>query len=1060
MIKSILVTLFSVFCLVANANANIKISPDVVEISIKQYFPKQEDSASALATFNANLESDGSISAAAIWRICIAGNLNLDDSVQKYECRKFKTALEKNSNVKYSDVCTKGFKESHAERGEAAFCIDDVFNNSLYGGTQVDLTSAIMLAKEWARINHADDSLVCENKVYKRTPKSILARASDDYTILCTSQNRKAYYEFWFDHIGESDSATIFDSIGIAMCKIFNVPDNVGLLPECHSRTPEQYEQHNWNCPPISCKTDKNKCTQINQSLAKFGYMSLYDHDTCEIYFNSVDNPKQLKTAFGINNFQFCKGIQVQNTPSLETYLQEYVAKFANVDASEVTCNPGHRSYTGPGCSKDGSDADDIKTCYVNGEQIDFVFDDINEWKDIHYLAGIQGMECIVHAGGVFDGKHCLRLTKEQCDSLQNENIPACSGCKQVEWDPVNNMCKLKYAGYANDFDKAVKVAKLAGSVLLAVYGGWVVFTAVKAGAAVVVIPVLLEAVNVGGSILEFAGTLQLKGIATEFVKQSNSCNDSNCADLLVEDWLQRLSNIREELEPAEYSAVNEELARLLKMTSQEFKENMVKDILIEYSKNANTGDVPENVQKKFQELYESPDLLESNKKGFFDKDGWEPEQVLRAVGIGLQIGATLGSAAYSWHQENKALAATRDALDEGYAGITQDPAKREAVKKQLANAKIVKIDTDSYENKLRAAYQKYAPKNQTYDDFVKMFKNEEEFDKQVAMWSSFDPVVYKENQYAPAYTISSPYSTYDPEFAKTMKDIDAKYTDDIAELDAKIKSIDDQRKNIVKEQKRLIRQEAKERIGRDVRYKDWDLEELKDLKSKDEIVSLKTSDFRLDEVPASEFSQKEMELLDEKYKLENLREGYVTARDVEKSKVINASVDKEVLGKYVTERENIMIKTIAEDDDLYNNLKNWSNISDEEKRISIQKMYDSLDKSENIVEQPAVYVYKNPNSTIRADAGRRFNLNPLGEEVSANNLPQTVLHEFSHTGDSYAPDSGMLGAQKSAIRFEGSRTDWDIYQQVPSEKISWKFTDSDTDIIGEAEKMREAMGK
>lgn len=1052
MIKNILITFISVFCLIANANANVKISIDTVDSTIKETFVGEQNQASALATWKENIENDGSISALAVWRVCWAGGLDIKNkSEDKVKCQNFRQKLLKDSSLKYRTTCQKN-------AGEGTYCIDDVFNNSFYGGTQVDLTSAIMLAKEWARINHADDSLECDGKVITVKPKNILARASDDYAILCASKNRKTYYEFVFDHIGESDSATIFDSIGIAMCKIFNVPDNDDLLPECHSRTPEQYERHNWNCPPISCKTDKNKCTQINQSLAKFGYMSLYDHDTCEIYFNSVDNPKQLKTAFGINNFKFCKGIQVQNTPLLETYLQEYVAKVAKVDASEVTCDAGHRSYTGTGCSKDEND--DIKTCYVNGKQIDFVFDDINEWKDIHYSAGIQGMECIVRAGGVFDGKHCLRLTKEQCDSLPNENTPACSGCKNVEWDPVNNMCKLKYAEYANNFDKAVGVAKLAGSVLLAVYGGWVAFTAVKAGATVFVIPVVLEVVNVGGSILEFAGTLQLKGIATDFVEQSNSCETSSCADILVTKWLRRLSNIREELEPAEYSAVNEELARLLKMTSQEFKENMVKDILIEYSKNANKGDVPENVQKKFQELYESPDLLESNKKGFFDKDSWEPEQVLRAVGIGLQIGATLGSAAYSWHQENKALAATRDALDEGYAGITQDPAKREAVKKQLANANIVKIDADSYENKLRAAYQKYAPKNQTYDDFVKMFKNEEEFDKQVARWSSFEPVVFKESQYASAETMSSPYSTYDPEFAKTMKDIDAKYADDIAELDAKIKTIDDQRKNIVKEQQRLIKQEAKERIGRDVRYKDWDLEELKDLKSKDEMVSLKTSDFKLDKVPASEFSPEELELLDEKYKLENMREGYVTARDVEKSKVINASVDKELLGKYVTERENIMIKTIAEDDDLYNNLKNWSDISDEEKRISIQKMYDSLDKSENIVEQPAVYVYKNPNSTIRADGARQFNLNPLGEDVSAKNLPKTVLHEFSHTGDHYAPDSGMLGAQKSAIRFEGSRTDWDIYRTVPSEVISWKFTDSDTDIIGEVEKMREAMGK
>lgn len=667
MIKRILFTLMSMLCIVMSANANITISPDVIESSIKQYFPKQEDSASALATFNANLENDGSISAAAIWKVCMAGSLNLDDDNQKVECRKFKTALEKGSNIKFFEVC----KKDKGKSGGTEYCIDDVFNNSLYGGTQVDLTSAILLAKEYARVQHGDDSLICENKVYKRTPKSILARASDDYAIVCTSQNHKSYYDFWFDHIGESDTSAIFDSIGVAMCKIFNVPSKDGFL-QCHSRTPEQYKNGNWQCPPISCQTDKNKCAQINQSLAKFGYMSLYDHDTCEIYFNSANKDEQLKTAFGINNFKFCKGIQIQNTPSLENYLQEYVAKFAGVDASEVKCNAGHRVYTGTGCSGDGHD--DVKTCYVKGQQIDFVFDDINEWKDVHYLAGIQGMECIVHAGGTFDGKHCLRLTKDQCDALPHENLGTCSGCDNVEWDPVNNICKLKNAEYANDFDKAVKVAQLAGSVLLAVYGGWVAFTAVKAGSVAVVIPVVLAVTNAGGSILEFVGTLKLKGIATEFIKQSNSCENSSCADSLVKPWLERLSNIKGELEPAEYGAVNEELARLLDLTSNKFRKDIAKRVILN-----------------------SPDLLEANSKGFFNPDSWEPEQVMRAIGIGLQLLSTIGSWGYDWWVEHKAAAndkmidKMRENVKDGYEQLS-DP-EREALRKQLANQKPIDVN-------------------------------------------------------------------------------------------------------------------------------------------------------------------------------------------------------------------------------------------------------------------------------------------------------------------------------------------------------------------------------
>ena len=51
MIKNILVTLISVFCLIANANANVKISIDTVDSTIKETFVGEQNQASALATW-------------------------------------------------------------------------------------------------------------------------------------------------------------------------------------------------------------------------------------------------------------------------------------------------------------------------------------------------------------------------------------------------------------------------------------------------------------------------------------------------------------------------------------------------------------------------------------------------------------------------------------------------------------------------------------------------------------------------------------------------------------------------------------------------------------------------------------------------------------------------------------------------------------------------------------------------------------------------------------------------------------------------------------------------
>ena len=114
--------------------------------------------------------------------------------------------------------------------------------------------------------------------------------------------------------------------------------------------------------------------------MAKFGYSAVYKDNKCEINFNSINDKSELKTAYGIDNFVFCHGIQVANAPNVETYLKQYVAERAGVSASSVKCDSGFNTYTGKGCARNGITdfKDDIKTCHVGNNQIDFVFDDIN----------------------------------------------------------------------------------------------------------------------------------------------------------------------------------------------------------------------------------------------------------------------------------------------------------------------------------------------------------------------------------------------------------------------------------------------------------------------------------------------------------------------------------------------------------------------------------------------------------------------------------------------------------------------------------------------------------
>lgn len=649
--KKIALALLSLF-LTTPCLANIHINPSTVESVVKE-FVSADKMVSVISEYNNQLkQSNGTgISAQKLWNICAIAGWDIKQPSGKSQCQKFVNALVEKSSIKFYHACDKQYK------GKAGYiCVDDFFTNKIYGGTQVNLTPGQTLAKEYARLKHNDSTVQCRNKF----DPGIL-----DDTLMCTSHNKNAYYEFVFDDLEEPKDQTIKNSIQNAICRMYDAkPTTAGCAGGGTNVSGTA------TCWSASCAADSAKCAKINQSMAKFGYSAIYKDNKCEINFNSINDKSELKTAYGIDNFIFCHGIQVANIPSVESYLKQYIAERAGVSASSVKCDSGFNTYTGTGCTANGITdiKDDIKTCRVGNNQIDFVFDDINEkWKKT-VEGGVQGMSCIV-TGGTYSGKRCIGLGEQQCNILRQSNLKECPECKAAKWDKETQSCLLPSSKSAQNLQKGVNISLIVGGAVVGV--ALTVVTAGAAGAPVTAI--VLTGIETVGAGIELTSQLKINGIADDFLVESNKCKNATCAKKMLSQNLQRMANYANDMTAAEADAVDTEMARLANL-------------------------IPDDDEIWATMLVNGTDMAD-NKLGFFDTDSWEPEQVWRAVGIGLQL-APLITGITKWaisksSRVAKSTAAIKQKFARAIQSIDNAPestlrAKRLELKQQIINAKKV----------------------------------------------------------------------------------------------------------------------------------------------------------------------------------------------------------------------------------------------------------------------------------------------------------------------------------------------------------------------------------
>ena len=515
-------------------------------------------------------------------------------------------------------------------------CVDEFFED-----TRVQPNQAIALASEYARVKENDENIICNE-----TPRNCRINiVTNGDCIQCTSRGaEKKYYEFRFRRVDATGDANIQQSVLTSLCKLYDTNVSVGkagFIPG-NPITPGS----------AFCRTDDSTvCQKINDSAARFGYqaqMGLVEvsdrrsvtqqHDDVCVLLRSVTSVDNLRTMDDIDPYYFKnQGIQLQLGTDIENRICTYVQNTIHPTAlTDCRCNDNTTPIRDVTSRLTVGPNDDVITCRINGQTVDFVFDDLSEASNINRRAGEQAMDCIVQ-GGTYDGKHCLHLNQEQCNALANANLQSCPECRKVKWNPDEEICELPNSESAQNLKRGLEitgqVALITGAAALTIVTG--------GGGAGIVVMVGLE--TVGGAMSVVAMDKQHEA-AYDFLTESNRCKDPSCAEDLIKTNLQRLANLLKNFDDVQIAAIDTELERLIELLPNDSK-----------------------LFTEFESL--SPADLQ---KGFFDPESWEPEDVWETVGNVLSITtviASIGSAAL--RQLTRATRAITTRVNTGTRAVT-----------------------------------------------------------------------------------------------------------------------------------------------------------------------------------------------------------------------------------------------------------------------------------------------------------------------------------------------------------------------------------------------------
>ena len=595
MMKKILCAFLMIF-VSGIANANIHIDGKVARKIVLEHID-QEHQVPALQEYNVQLKATGNftMSAAGLYKVCTAAGWDIATPDGKTKCDNFVKALVAESDYKYYEICGKDKGKS----GGKEYCIDNVFYHwYTVADTQVTMLQADGLCKEYIRVNsqkYNNDEIECSNKSRPGT-----VNPKNDY-VKCTSKLNPIYYEFKFDDVVESLDINITASVEKAICEMHGVD----YIYATSSQT-STFSRDITFYPP-KCKTsDANLCAKINDSMKRFGYNTKIQNKECVISENTIHSESQLRTAFGINNLHFKTGYQLQSYANMRKQLCEYITKNANATITSCECN-----YNRTQLHKGNGVVDDVLTCYANGQPIDFLFDDLSEHSKTVRQGNMEAFACSV-LGGEYQGKTCFTPDKKLCEQIAAATLSECPECAKAYYDETLKSCVLPNATKANEHQKKVNIGLIIGGAVVG--AGIIIYTG---GTGFAAVAITLETVGAG---MEFGAQMHIDGVADEFFMKANNCNDATCAESILQEFFQYLSRMTNDLQDGELNGIESQMVRLIGLLPDD-SQFLIDTVAGCYENNGDKFDISK-----------------------CDNGVWNNDQIIRAVGIGLQFTSVFAS--------------------------------------------------------------------------------------------------------------------------------------------------------------------------------------------------------------------------------------------------------------------------------------------------------------------------------------------------------------------------------------------------------------------------------
>ncbi len=415
-----------------------------------------------------------------------------------------------------------------------------------------------------------------------------------------------------------------------------------------------------------SCNANQELCTKINNTLEPFGFVAHYAQDkglskyNCHVRQNKITDPENLAKIAGIDNFTFCA--QGLQLQS-DSDWNDALKRYIATQISPLNsfrCNPPQQGAYHGPGCPDSNN--DILRCYINDEPIDFIFDDLSENFEYKDKTARSAMECNI-AGGVFAQESCALISQEKCTEIIKNISTYCPNCKGAKWDESTKTCILHDGQSDRTISEATIIGIEIGGALFAAFG-----TLVTGGSSWIIAAELI------GSTMVISGQIAIDNMVKNFIEQANQCNNAACAEQLIVDNFQTLAQTSDsgDFTAAEIVALDSVFAYLLNLIpadSDFYKKMIDKDMTI----HANQSD------------------------HFWQMTGWE---WVRAAGIVLSMTSLATDFIGKISQKvalNRTAKILQSKIDDLFKGI--DP---EWVR----------------------AYNTYASKDMTIDEFMKYYDN------------------------------------------------------------------------------------------------------------------------------------------------------------------------------------------------------------------------------------------------------------------------------------------------------------------------------------------------